>query len=354
MERDFNQLLRDRLVLQQEYLGTAKPVNRAIPVVSVCVTTYQQQPYIAQALDSILIQQTSFPFEIVIGEDHSTDGTREICIDYANRYPDRIRLYLRDRSTTHLYENGIYVTRFNGKLTRMSARGKYLALCEGDDYWNDPLKLQKQVDYLEAHPDCVLSCHDACVVDTHGNRVETSRLKPEQRTDLTRDEMVISGYVLTLTMCFRNVIREYPPELANCPNGDRVVQALLSEHGHAHFQTSVTPACYRLHEGGMWGLQTQLHRMRQSILTYRQFSRYYLRVSKTMYHEHYANLCLEKQFVLYGKLREAGENQSARKLLLPILRFSLKHFGWRRALRSAVQYGKLWFYFLRKKNVKQP
>src|SRR5690554_1685950 len=131
------------------------------PLVSVCVQTYQHAPYIRECLDSILMQKTDFPFEILLGEDASTDGTREICIEYAEKFPDKIRLFLHQR------ENNIQILdcptgRFNTLHNFYKSRGKYIAICEGDDYWIDPLKLQKQIDILEKNVEYGLvhtNCH---------------------------------------------------------------------------------------------------------------------------------------------------------------------------------------------------
>jgi glycosyltransferase involved in cell wall biosynthesis len=125
------------------------------PLVSVCVQTYQHAPYIRECLDGILMQKTDFPFEILLGEDASTDGTREICLEYANKYPDRIRLFLHDRRN-NIAVLGKATGRFNFLYNIFNARGRYIALCEGDDYWTDALKLQKQVDLLQENPDCSL------------------------------------------------------------------------------------------------------------------------------------------------------------------------------------------------------
>lgn len=114
------------------------------PFVSVLVTPYNQQAYIRQTLDSILMQECDFDFEIVLGEDCSTDGTREICMEYAAKHPDRIVLCLNE-SNKGLLNN--YFDVF------LKAKGKYIADCGGDDYWLTTNKLQKQVDLLEAHPE---------------------------------------------------------------------------------------------------------------------------------------------------------------------------------------------------------
>ena len=116
------------------------------PVVSVCVVTYQHKDFIRSCLDGILMQKTNFPFEIILGEDESTDGTREICKAYAEKYPDKIKLFLRSRKDV-IYINQHATGRFNFMENLKAARGKYIAFCEGDDYWIDEYKLQKQVDF---------------------------------------------------------------------------------------------------------------------------------------------------------------------------------------------------------------
>lgn len=143
--------LNERFLLQEEYLGVEKPINQVIPMVSVTVTTYQHVNYIKECLDGILMQQVDFPYEIIIGEDGSVDGTQEVCKEYAEKHPNKIRLFIRNRNLSQYIGEDGKVTRFNGIWNRMSARGKYIAWCEGDDYWTDPLKLQKQVDFLESH-----------------------------------------------------------------------------------------------------------------------------------------------------------------------------------------------------------
>ena len=113
------------------------------PYLSVVFITYNHERYIRQALDSVLMQKTDFPFEIVVGEDCSTDHTRDILNEYKEKYPDQIRLLYREknlgRPTLNVYQ------------TAMECKGKYMAFLEGDDFWTDPEKLQKQVRFLEEH-----------------------------------------------------------------------------------------------------------------------------------------------------------------------------------------------------------
>jgi glycosyltransferase involved in cell wall biosynthesis len=117
------------------------------PLVSIGMVTYNHAPYIAQAIEGVLQQQTNFPFELVIGEDCSPDGTREIVSEYHKKHPDIIRLIMSDENIGGL-RNFLRIV--------YACQGKYLAFCEGDDYWHHPNKLQKQVDYLEHHPECGL------------------------------------------------------------------------------------------------------------------------------------------------------------------------------------------------------
>lgn len=114
------------------------------PLVSIRTSTYNHEPYIKQCIEGVLMQKTNFPFEYIIGEDYSTDETRKIVFEYARKYPDIIRVITAD------YNVG---SKANGRRCIRACRGKYIAICEGDDYWTDPLKLQKQVDFLENHPE---------------------------------------------------------------------------------------------------------------------------------------------------------------------------------------------------------
>jgi glycosyltransferase involved in cell wall biosynthesis len=117
--------------------------------------TYNHAPYIAKAIEGVLQQQTTFPFELVIGEDCSTDNTREIVREYQRRFSGIVRVIMSETNVGMMK---------NGYRTVMASQGKYVAFCEGDDYWHHPGKLQKQVDYLEIHPDCGLVCSDYDVV----------------------------------------------------------------------------------------------------------------------------------------------------------------------------------------------
>src|SRR4051794_11773039 len=135
-----------------DHCGNAGPGPMKL---TVAMITYNHEPFIAQALDSILMQQVSFDHEILIGEDCSTDRTREIVRAYRQRYPDKIRLQLPE-TNRGMMQNFVAVL--------AAARGDYVALLEGDDYWTAPDKLARQVAYLDAHPECAICFHDALML----------------------------------------------------------------------------------------------------------------------------------------------------------------------------------------------
>ena len=119
-----------------------------LPLVSICCIAYNQQKYIRQALESFLMQRTDFNFEVIIHDDASTDGTTEIIREYESKFPGIIKPIFQ---TINKYQSeGL---NFQFKYVFPKAKGKYITFCEGDDYWIDPLKLQKQVDFLELHKD---------------------------------------------------------------------------------------------------------------------------------------------------------------------------------------------------------
>jgi glycosyltransferase involved in cell wall biosynthesis len=219
----------------------------ADPLVSVCMTTYNHEKFIAQALDGILMQEVDFPHEVVIGEDCSTDRTRAIVCDYQRRHPDKIRLRLsRENLYSQKLKPGLGVLR--------ACRGKYIALCEGDDYWTDPLKLQKQVDFLEAHPECAMCFHERFMVDSNGVLIPISRLPAGMKRSLSRSEIIRWRYPLppTCTVMYRKRhIADLPDWIRKVDFGDRVTVLTATQYGQAGYVEGIKPSMYRVHAGGV-------------------------------------------------------------------------------------------------------
>lgn len=148
---------KDDFVIDPHSLEKCRAITS--PMVSVGILTYNQVNYISQAIESVLLQEVNFDYEIVIADDYSTDGTREIVQSYAEKYPDIIKLILQEENVG-LVENS--------KCLKRKCKGRYRATQEGDDYWVDPLRLQKQVEFLENNPDYVAVCGTLSTVDKRG------------------------------------------------------------------------------------------------------------------------------------------------------------------------------------------
>lgn len=253
-----------------------------VPLVTIICNTYQHRAFIADAIEGFLIQETTFPVEILIHDDASTDGTTEIIKSYENKYPNLIKPIYQ---VENQYSQGIKITS-NFQLPR--AQGKYIAVCEGDDYWTDPTKLQKQVDFLESHPDYVISGHDAFIVDEHGKKINASKLPDIHKRDYTGEELIlIKGWILTLSMVFRNVITEYPPEYRNVKNGDTFLTCLLGQYGKSKYHNDIKPAAYRAHAGGIWSLLCEQEKIDSHINTFFWMYRYFIRKQNKKYAQYY-------------------------------------------------------------------
>lgn len=193
------------------------------PFVSVCMITYNHAAYIGQAIESILSQKTDFPVELVIGEDCSPDNTREICRLYQQKYPDRIRLKLPERNL------GMMKNLFE---CLQSCRGTYIAFCEGDDYWTDPFKLQKQIAFLESHPDYSLCCHDALLVYEHKAKAPAYFTAFQQDCTLEAATLLGRWTIPSASMVFRrNIVTELRPWMEQVNHGDLLLHLLCMDKG---------------------------------------------------------------------------------------------------------------------------
>lgn len=210
--------------------------------VSVCITTYNQDKYIAQAIEGVLIQKITFPIEIIISEDCSTDKTREICIEYQKKYPNKIYLILREKNIGMMRN---FIDTVN------QCTGKYIAWCEGDDYWTDPLKLQKQVDFLDNHPDYTISSHNINVIH-EGTDIPPKEWIGKRKNDtITLEDLLQKGSGgATCSLVFRNkIFGEFPEWYKQQKGGDWTLQILCASKGKMKYFNKVM-GVYRKHEKG--------------------------------------------------------------------------------------------------------
>ena len=217
-------------------------------MVTIQCFTYNHEPYIRQCLDGFVMQKTNFRFEAIVHDDASTDGTAAIVREYAEKYPHIIKPILETENQYSKQDGSLQRTMDEHCL------GKYIACCEGDDYWIDPLKLQKQVDYMEQHPDCTMTCtRTKLFLDTQ-NRFsgELYCRKSDGIVDPV-DVICRTGYfIATCSIIYRPCVREnYPDYCQNCNVGDWPLQIMASMKGHIFYIDE--PMCvYRYMSKGSW------------------------------------------------------------------------------------------------------
>jgi glycosyltransferase involved in cell wall biosynthesis len=235
------------------------------PIVSVWMITFNHEPFICQAIEGVLMQQTSFPFELVIGDDKSTDRTREIVKEYQQLYPDRIRL--------RLAKENLYSQKLKQGVGVLSAcRGQYIAMCEGDDYWTDPLKLQKQVDFLETHPECAICFHNVISFSENGTDRPFARVPEGQKLISTLEDILVTDFIPTCSTMFRNhLFSDFPDWYYRLPMGDWSLHVLNAQHGRIGYIPEVM-AAYRRHTGGIWSMQPRVKWLRNDITAYDFFN----------------------------------------------------------------------------------
>ena len=213
------------------------------PLVAVFMVTYNHEKYISQAIKSVLEQKTSFPIKLFIGEDCSNDKTRDICIDYFLSNPRRIKLFLNEINIGGT-KNSLQVYQ-----ACLLSGAKYIAMLEGDDYWTDPYKLQKQVDFLEAHPDFSMTFGNALIEDHIGKYRRQGLYIKRNEPEVILPEMAIGLGLPTLTMVFRNNI-QIPEWYNNVISGDYFLRLILSTKGNFYYHGEVF-GIHRKHISGI-------------------------------------------------------------------------------------------------------
>ncbi|USN53984.1 MAG: glycosyltransferase [Candidatus Nomurabacteria bacterium] len=303
-------------------------MNSDSPLVSVVCVTYNHGPYIAEAIESFLQQETDFPFEIIIGEDFSTDETREICLEYAKKYPDKIHLAISD---------GNVGARNNYFRALSAARGKYIAFCEGDDYWSDPKKLAIQIGYMEKHPECSLTFHSVRIIN--GDKATNKTIRPfNKKTIIPKNTFFGYGTMApSPTLVYpRKYIIDPPDWLRHSPVGDIPLKLYLSQLGTVVYLDKIM-AMRRIGVEGSWSKRMQTFSYRQKLFPgmivmlegFNEFSKYIyayqvlkkqlsyeiksvknpitkvrqmLKLIRTKYSKSYSSLSLTKKMFAIGNL----------------------------------------------------
>lgn len=220
------------------------------PVVSIICPVYNHGKYIAQTLDGFVTQKTDFPFEIIVHDDASTDNTVVVLKEYEIKYPGLFsNIYQKENQFSKSIHNG-------SKTTFAKARGKYLTLCEGDDFWNDSYKLQKQVDFLEKNPGYVGCFHN--VEERYENDDNKASFLycdyPESR-DLSFGDLSFSNTIPTCSVVFRSKLFEkFPDWFYQLKIGDWPLHLLNAQFGNYWYLPKIM-AVHRIHTQSYWTLQ---------------------------------------------------------------------------------------------------
>ena len=233
--------------------------------VSISMVTYNHEKFIAQAIDSILMQEVDFEYEIVIGEDCSTDNTRQIVLDYQKRYPDKIRLLLPEVNL------GAHTNAIN---TYKACKGQYIALLEGDDYWLSSDKLRKQVEFLDRNSEFTI-CFTNSLIFREDNPQQSTLFLSNQAEVSTIENLLVCNFISTPSVMYRNgIVRDFPAWYTEQGMGDWTLYILLAEHGKVGYIDEVMSA-YRIHLGGVWSTKSRNYQLSETIRMLKSVGQYF-------------------------------------------------------------------------------
>lgn len=217
--------------------------------VSILMITYNQEKFISHAIESVLMQETNFDFELVIGEDCSIDNTREIVCLYQKKYPDKIKILPSDKN------QGMAL---NFARTLAQCRGKYVALLEGDDYWTSPHKLKIQADFLDQHKDCAFCFHKVRCFYEDKSQPAYDFPEGDLAQFSTLKTLLRGNYISTCSVVFRNRLFSSIPEwYFQLQLGDWPLHIFNAQHGKIGY-VKEKMGCYRIHKGGTWSMEKKL------------------------------------------------------------------------------------------------
>jgi glycosyltransferase involved in cell wall biosynthesis len=197
-------------------------------VVSVCMITYNHQDYISKAIEGVLIQKTNFPFELIISNDTSTDKTEDIINEFIATHPNGALI----KKFTQVVNLGMMSNFF---FAFKKCTGKYIAMCEGDDFWTDPYKLQKQIDFLEANIEYTICYHRVKVLNKKNfiiHDITEERYNKIKNSPITLDDLLdVGNFIHTPSVVFKNVIKEIPYQFEFSSVGDYFLYVMLAKEG---------------------------------------------------------------------------------------------------------------------------
>lgn len=268
-------------------------------MVSICCLVYNHEKYLRECLEGFVKQKTNFKFEVLIHDDASTDNSTDIIREYEERYPDIIKpIYQKENQ----YSKGVKIS-FTYQYPR--AKGKYIALCEGDDYWCNENKLQTQVDYLESHKNCSMCFHAAKVID-YSNGEEHIQSAYNKNCIAPTSDIIIGGGLFIPTasiLCKKKYMLELPDYYYKADIGDYPLQLHLASKGKVYF-FSMPMSVYRYRTEGSWTAQNEnqsIERKKEHLRLESEWLEDFNRETSYQYANAVAKRILSYQYFLYDK-----------------------------------------------------
>lgn len=299
------------------------------PLVSVICLTYNQDKYVRDCLEGFVMQQTSFPYEILVYDDASTDETTDIIREYVSKYPDIFKPTFYKKNN---YSQGLG---FVGLYTGIKeAQGKYVAYCEGDDYWTDPHKLQKQVDFLETHPDYEICAHETMIKLENGDvqSVQFSQtdvnifLDRSNRTDYQFEDTLTGNIFHISSLMYRNFDIQLPDWTAQISAFDMMFYMLLAQKGLIHVLHD-SMSVYRSHSDSLTTsgteYQTAIPFLQLSVNVLLRMNQFWNRQYERMIYPIVARYYVRMEFIYLSK--SARDYSKALKMAKIACKYSWKN-----------------------------
>lgn len=272
------------------------------PMVSVIVLTYNQERYIEQALRSIVRQKVNFPFKIVIGDDCSSDRTVELCRKFERDFPGMICI-LEQEKNKGFQQN--FIRTYN------ACKGKYIAICEGDDFWLSKHKLQRQVDILENHTEYAMCFHRVLNIFEKDGSKSLSNGKQKKVTSIL--DLASSNYITNVSILFRRgLFGDLPGWFSEVTTYDYAMHLLNAQYGNIYYLPNVMSA-YRIHEKGIWS-DSGIEKRQLIALRIRELLMDYFRDNEKVY-TRLRNAWLNIVHVLYRYYQANEERNKAEDLI---------------------------------------
>lgn len=261
--------------------------------VAICMLTYNHENYIEQAIQGVLMQRCNFNYLLVIGDDASKDNTVSIAKKYALNHPGKISVF-DHKENIGMMSNFIFVLE--------KCQAEFVAICEGDDYWTDPYKLQKQVDFLQSHPKYAIAAHN-CYMYFEDTKESVPFHQKQVKETLTIRDFIFGNYINTLSILYRKKFETTPQWMLQSKLGDWPLILILTQQGPVHFDNTIQ-GVYRIHATGVhqnasnWNLQKRLSSYENAMFVLDNLKLPLLASAPNEYRTSYANYALDKSLAL--------------------------------------------------------